>query len=392
MRPGWTLTKIHFDGGQLVSRIDAFEQYIDERVLWIRSVAPIGPGFPGKTLAAIHVLGQTTEWSGLMNYLVADIADQPILYLLVLAAILLLVLLATRQTSMIAQLQRAVGGPLNPGIPQSLMAIALSAVTALAIPILIGFVGWRLSRADSWLAIALGGAMNVCAVLLWVMGTFRRLCSSGGFAELLLEWPATVLQRLRRSLTWYIVAGIPLMFVFLTTGRLDESLAADELGRLAFILFCFLLAVILQQTIKPTGPVIAALVQAYPDSRIYQLRWLWYPLALAIPSYLGVLSIIGYEYTAEQLMIRFQLTIALAAGLAISYAMVTRWILATVASWRSVRLRCGWRPSCRRNRRSDRPRTFCRRPPWKPKPVWSTCPTSVVRGCSWWEPPPWCCS
>ncbi len=65
---------------------------------------------------------------------------------------------------------------------------------------------------------------------------------------------------------------------------------------------------------------------------MYRLRWLWYPLAVGSPLCLAVLALMGYQYTAEQLMIRLQLTLVLSIVLVITYTMLMQWMLAAKRS------------------------------------------------------------
>ncbi len=138
----------------------------------------------------------------------------------------------------------------------------------------------------------------------------------------------TVVRSLHINLLIYILAGLPLSFMIVAAERVDEGSASDTVGRLAFILLCGLQIFTLRRIVRPDGPVLGDLLRSRPSSLMYRLRWLWYSAAVGAPVILAILSLIGYQYTAEQLMIRVQLTLCLSIGLAIIYSMLMQWMLA----------------------------------------------------------------
>ncbi|MCA9010626.1 MAG: mechanosensitive ion channel, partial [Planctomycetaceae bacterium] len=317
---------------RLETTIRDFESYIDERVLWIRSAPPVGSGFIEKTWTASQSFMSHREWEPLVAFMVADAQSDWPVYGLFLIAFCLILVFSRRMRHFVAELGDTAQKQLDSGIPLTLLATGLTIVMAAAWPMLLWFVGWRLSYADLNLASAISVAFLFCAAALWLVDSFRKLCRKRGVAESFLAWPQSIVKSLHTNLLLYVAGGIPLSFIVGAAGRLDEGTSADSVGRLAFVSFCLLLAVMLRRIVRPSGAVIGDLLRSNPNSMMYRLRWLWYPLAIGSPLCLAVLALMGYQYTAEQLMIRLQLTLVLSILLVITYTMLMQWMLAAKRS------------------------------------------------------------
>ena len=102
-----------------------------------------------------------------------------------------------------------------------------------------------------------------------------------------------------RRVKKYALGGVPLIFLFVTSNRLEALAITETIGRLALILFCLLVCWIVGRTLRPTGAILTTLRTSHPDSRILMIRWVWYlPLVFA-PLALAGLALAGFQYTAE---------------------------------------------------------------------------------------------
>ncbi len=313
---------------RLQSMIYEYESYIDERVLWIRSAAAVDLSFPERTLKAVNAFATHRQWVPLLGFMMADVKTYWLLYLVALLFVGGLVTSQPRARKMVSELGAVAERQTGSGIPQTLLATGLTIVMAAAVPVVLWFVGWRMSHSDLNLASALSDALKFGASALWLVNSFRGMCRRRGVAEAFLEWPEAIVRSLYSSLLLYIAGGVPLCFVVVTAGKLDEGTSADSVGRLAFVCFCVLLAAMLRRIVRPNGAVIGNLLRSNPNSLMYRLRWVWYPMTVGSPLSLAVLALMGYQYTAEQLMMRLQLTLGLCIVLLMTYTMLMQWMLA----------------------------------------------------------------
>ena len=317
---------------RLETMIGDYESYIDERVLWIRSASAVDLAFPQRTWLATQSFSMHRQWPALLQFMSHDAQHYWILYVLVVAGFSTIIALERRTRRIISRLGITAQKHLVSGIPQTLLATGLTIITASAWPALLWFTGWRLAQSDLDLAAGLSQAFMFCSAALWLVNSFRGLCRKHGVAEAFLEWPEAIVRSLSSNLLLYIAGGVPLCFIVVAAGRLDEGTGADSVGRLAFVCFCVLLSAMLRKIVRPTGVVIGNLLRSNPNALMYRLRWIWYPMAVGSPLCLAVLSLMGYQYTAEQLMMRLQLTLGLSIVLLITYTMLMQWMLAAKRS------------------------------------------------------------
>jgi potassium efflux system protein len=323
-----TLSEIDVVCRRLQTTIKRYEEYIDERVLWIRSAAPVNSTLIMRTWSDVLSFLSHRQWSPLLGHLYEDAATYWPLYGVCGLLLLLILVLNQQIRRFLLRTGELRNRPLESGIPLALMITALAVVRSSAWPAGLLFAGWRLSLSGLDLALALGHGFDYCAYSLWVVESARVLCRENSVAVKFLEWPVAIARSLRANLLFYIACGIPLCLVVVTTENLGDGSGTESIGRLAFVLFCGLLAFLLRKLVRPSGILLGSLLRSNTNSLMYRIRWIWYPLAVGSPLLLAGLALMGYLYTAEQLMIRLQLTLVLSFVLIFSYSMLMQWMLA----------------------------------------------------------------
>lgn len=323
-----TLSETDVACRRLEMAIDDYKRYIDERIFWIRSTSVVEPMFFRRSLRMMKSIVLHRDWSPLMGFLFLDAQSNWLLYGLCVVGIGISLALRRKARQLITQLGVASAKQLESGIELTLLAMGLTIVTASVLPLLMWFVAWRISESELDLAIAFSHAMFYCAGAFWIVSSFRLMCRRNGMAESFLEWPQPIVRNLHANLLLFLAGGLPLSLLVIVTEGLDDGISADSAGRLAFVCLCLLLAVVLRRIVRPTGTAIGDLLRSSPQSVMSRLRWLWYPFAVGSPLCLAVLALAGYQYTAEQLMIRILWMLCLSIGLLIGYTMVMQWMLA----------------------------------------------------------------
>ena len=323
-----TLSEIDVVCGRLKTTIKRYEEYIDERVLWIRSAAPVNSTLIMRTWSDVRSFLSHRQWGPLMGHLYLDAATHWPVYGFCSLLLMMMLALNHQVRRFILQSGELRNRPLESGIPLALMVTTLTVVRSSAWPAALLFAGWRFSLSGLDLALALGKAFDYCAYSLWVVESVRTLCRDNGVAVKFLEWPLAIARSLRANLLFYIAGGIPLCLIVVTTETLGDGSSTESIGRLAFVLFCGLLAFLLRQLVRPSGSLLGSLLKSNTNSLMYRIRWIWYPLTVGSPLLLAGLALMGYLYTAQQLMIRLQLTLVLSFVLIFSYSMLMQWMLA----------------------------------------------------------------
>ena len=128
------------------------------------------------------------------------------------------------------------------------------------------------------------------------------------------------------QLSWIF---LPASAVAIVAFLLDPLNAGWAVGRTSFVIMVASLAFALYRLLHPKSGVLAGYL-GRPDNRIFRrLHRLWYPALVIAPLALGVLSVMGYLYTAGTLLALLVETLWLVAGLVILAALTQRWLRVT---------------------------------------------------------------
>lgn len=311
-----------------LSRLTQLRSFIEQHVLWISSTGPIWkpelPRHPLRLLGLFVPLGQV---------IARDALDRLPLYALVAAAFVILLALRRSMKAEIASLGDQVVRVSSDRLHLTPLALLLTVLLATTFPVLLWLVAWRLAAvvslaepavADLGLSIARG--FSGAAFVLLTLAMMRHICRVRGVGERHFDWDETALRRLRPLIIWLQFLVVPLVFLVAIAESLQEPGWRDTVGRLIYIFLNLLLAYVGHRLLHPARGILAAPLQRYPDSFAWQLRHVWYLLAVGAPLALIVAAAIGYYYTAIELSQKVGVTIWLLLGVLLLYSLAMRWV------------------------------------------------------------------
>lgn len=324
------LSEINYTTEQLISTADAYSSFLSERLLWVRSVAPLNLNAIAAIPATTAWLLSPKGWFEVLQTLGYQATQSPWLWVLGLA----ITALALRGRA----LRRAILATAEPmrrvstdSFAITIKAIALSALVAAPVSMALALVGWQLTASVETTVFAkqVGRALVHVAIILYYLRSFRVLCMPGGVADKHFRWPGDVLVRLRRNFDWLAFLLLPVGFVALVIYNTDDATYAGSLGRLAVLALLLGIAILFARLLHPrTGPL-RHFLAAHPNGLTNRLRNLWYPLIVAVPLALVVLAVAGYLHTAGTLLQSIIHTLWLTLGLIVAHQAIARWLLVT---------------------------------------------------------------
>ncbi|SHF05236.1 potassium efflux system protein [Modicisalibacter ilicicola DSM 19980] len=174
-------------------------------------------------------------------------------------------------------------------------AILLNAMIAAPGPLSMAGVGIALTQGGQGVAIAWGEALLQLSLTWGVVALARRLLVSDGVAVRHFHWPAAYATRLRRLLWWLGWALVPVLLISSLAQGDGPSLAERPIFLLLILAGLVAMSLLLARLILAHTP--------YFGVKLFRLL-----LGLALAGatlVLGVLIVLGYEYTALQLVSRF---------------------------------------------------------------------------------------
>ena len=323
---------VDFDARQqeLVEKTSALLLFIDQRILWVPSGGSMHPALVGDVIDGISWFLTPRYWGQLVRALFAFGRGSwyaNTLLVLLLAAALPVVLRRIRPR--LQTLGAIARPPTCVDFRPSLEALVLSLLAAPWLPVLIGFVGWRLSLSPDATQFVRSFAHGLQgASLIWLtLEVPRQLLRLDGLAVEHFEWPETGVRRLRSALGWLTAVAVPLVFVIQVFEMRGEDAWRESIGRLSLVLLLGVLAVFTQWVTREGGGV-RAILDATPWVRAD--HWAWRLLRTAsvlVPIGLIVAAMRGYYWTALQLGTSYHLTLFFLLVLLFAFQLSLRWSL-----------------------------------------------------------------
>ncbi len=184
---------------QIIKLESEYENYIDQRVLWIRSGPPLTAGLEVEDSA--NWLLSTGKWKEAGTLLAVDAKRYAILYLMCFALLGLLLVRGESTRSTIRELGEMAEKANCRSIAPTLRGLWLTGIVSLVWPLACFFLGWRLSQhaVDSDFTAAIGQGLKATAFIWASIELIRQITRHGGVGEAHFRWPAQVTTALRRE-------------------------------------------------------------------------------------------------------------------------------------------------------------------------------------------------
>lgn len=329
---GQTLLAIKGELETEAARVGELQQYIDQKVLWIRSAEPIH-----RVTWRTPVRPVSDAWSQSISALVDDTVANPALYTLAALVLVLSLLARAGVPRRLLEISQRVAGPFTDAFRLTIRAAVESAIGASILPALLWFVAWRLRVAGGspvQAAVADGLAMAAWALLLLLL--VLAVCRPKGLAESHFRWRPESCRRLRAGLWILAVFGPPLRFITICAEALGDSAWNGLVGRGAFLTGMILVSYVSHRLLRANGGAVEFVLRRNPDGWWNYTRYLWYSAAVALPLVLAGAAAAGYYYAAIQLHHRVAASVWLGMGLLLTHALLVRWVF--VANRRLARV------------------------------------------------------
>lgn len=232
----------------VVAEIQRYRSFVLEQTVWVRDATATAPGYWGRVRAQARVFFGAEGWRALLQVMVAEARQRPLLAGGVLVPGFLLIVFARRIRRRIEVAGERVARAETDRFRETLVVTAVDVCFGLAIAAPIWFLGISAERnlglTDGLRA--LGNILPVAAAFVFALATLTAVVGRGGLAERHFHWSDTMLRTARRLvvLTW-------LAIVFGISNRMCDPRQLDlpDLGRLFFspiplILMLFLVSVV----------------------------------------------------------------------------------------------------------------------------------------------------
>jgi len=307
-----------------------FSGYIDEHVLWFRSSPALGYSDLPRATEALRWLLSPSHWLGVAAVLWRDAGGNPavcIFFVLTFAAMVLgrrRLVDALKGTGGLAKSQTK---PWDAYL-YTLEALALTGLLSVIWPALLAFISWRLASVASAppFAEAAAGALQDAAVVLLTLQILRTACVKHGLGQSHFRWREQALSCVHRNVSELAPILLPMVFIASALQGQQNQFWKDSLGRMAFVVGMVALAVFAHRTFHPGRGIFEQAIRAHRGGWLDRLRYIWHPGIVAVPAVFASMAVVGYYYTAMELMYRLLETLWLVLVLLLVYSLLVRWL------------------------------------------------------------------
>ena len=324
-----SLSDLDIEERKLIKELVEFREYIDERILWVRSTGPPHVSDLSDAHAAISWLLDPGNWVDAFRSLARTTRARPFQSAFMALFILILLSGSPLFRRYIRRLGEGAAQPLAREYVPTPLVLVLSILSALTWPLIILAVGWALTtRLDaSEFGKAVGTGLRALAAVFFLGLLLRTICRPGGLGAQHFGWSPRGMKIIRRHLAWLLAAGLPTVFLVATTEVTEENEWQNSLGRLAFVVGHVLLAIFATRVLRPKSGALRDALEANTESWLSRFRYVWYPLSVALPLALALLAVSGFYYTALRLSARIHTCAWLLLILLVTSALALRWVL-----------------------------------------------------------------
>jgi potassium efflux system protein len=318
-----TLGDFDFARQQMGTQAGKFATYLDERLLWVPSSEPINLGYIADLYHSTQWLLSPFNWMAVIK----DAAKQALRHPF-LSFIGILCLAGLHMSRKWAKLQLAAIADKTDSFYYTLRALAYNLILVLALPLILNYVGWFLSRsmhvADFTKSV--GEGLQGAALPLFFLQFFYRLFAANGIARKHFQWQKGTVSLLRAQVAWMRFIIVPGVFIISSTSASKFSAHSDSIGRLALIVIMVVMAVFAARVLRPSTGLLYGYINKNPQGWVTRLRYVWYAAAISMPLVIIGFAVAGYYLSALELQQKLILTLRLIFLAVVIHALVFRWL------------------------------------------------------------------
>jgi potassium efflux system protein len=323
-----TLLELVITQRRLIQLINAYAQYIDERVLWIRSSRPLSVHelYSGRP---IRWFFRWKNWKQVCGVLASDVESNPLGPIGL--TLLIVVFLYTRRRFHLEigklglDAHRSNYTRFLPTFRAFLLTLFTSGLGAA-----IGwYVGWRLGAAAYSIDFpsAVSDGLIAATLLFLPLDLVRRTCRPDGLAAAHFGWSQEAVRMLATDARWLMAFGLPVTFISEMLHSADADSSRNAWERVLTAAGLAMIAVFHYRVLRPHSQLVRQLLPHGHDDWVNRLQGVCRVVGVGGPLFLSLLVVTGYDYTARQFIWRLYLTAAAILTCYYARALLLRWIL-----------------------------------------------------------------
>jgi len=322
-----TLGDFDFVRQQRHSKIEKFAQYLDERLLWVRSSeVAFADNFLRDFYRSVRWFLSPHNWQSVLKNALYIPVKNPFLTLFALINISLLLLTKNWAKRQLVLTSAKVGKFYTDNFYYTVEALFYTVILVAPLPLITAYIGWFLSNVPSGnFTQAVGVGLNRVALALFFIQFCYRLFEPAGIMRKHFQWQENTAALMRKQLGWVRFVIIPCGFIIKMTLASGIPTYSDNLGRVALNIDVFTLIVFLMNVLHPRQGLLQSLLSHYQYKWNQFVCYLGY-LAALLPLTIIGFSVTGYYLSALELQQKLMETLLLIFIIHLLYEVALRWL------------------------------------------------------------------
>ena len=314
---------------ELAALTEEVQNFIDERVLWIRSHRTISPSGVLGEGSVLPWLARGEWWQEPLRVLRADAWSSPAWYLVFFCLVTLLQLRRRTHRRLLDEMAVRMQSRSNHEITPTLQALGITLILCLLWPGVVAFFAFRLAASPESTVFTRNLSHNLYAVaaIMAVFEFIRHLARVDGLADAHFEWGERPRRQLQSWVRWFALCGLPVLLAIAVLGARESDAGGSFLERIGFIYLLLLLAWALRDLMHPHTGLLVEWTAGHPGSWVDRLRPLWSRIIQFTPVVLAGLTFYGHYYTAQRLSEKLILTLVLLLATTVLRGLFIRWLM-----------------------------------------------------------------
>ena len=318
-----------FANEQLLTLIDQYAAYLDERLLWVPSSLPISFDYPLDVYYSILWFGSPGRWLHFVQDLLQMAKSK--IFLSSFAVFFWLCLFYINFfyiSKKVCAIRENVGKPYTDNIYYTFQVLLFNFILVLPVPLLLFYISWSVSLLsfDNDFSRAIGAGLHHAAIVLTILLFLSRFLEDQGIAELHFRWQKKTICLLRKQLAWMQFVIIPCIFIIYMTSANNVAQHSDSLGRLGLIVFTTVLCIFALRVFQPGKGILNDYFIKNTTLWWANLRYLWLILFISIPVIIFGFAFMGYYISALEIQQKTVITIRMIFIAIIVHNITIRWL------------------------------------------------------------------
>ncbi|MGI2260492.1 mechanosensitive ion channel domain-containing protein [Shewanella sp. GXUN23E] len=319
------LAKLKLSYEQLKQQYETLRSTLNEHLFWVPNANAIGKLWLTELQRSSVWLVEQAPWYELPKAL----DEQQFLWawwiILLVTCLMVQDLLAPKFKSTLKRYAAHVGNVTQDNFTFTFKALLVSAGYSLIWPMPIIAAGLIFYEATHNFVQAVGMGIVAMGCLQLLYRFYRLLSGEKGVLIAHFGRPAKMVQDITSRLRRFVWFATPLLGLMGFTEVLDSSPIRNSLGRGAFIIFCIFLFLLYKDALTISRKFRQSTDEDGKNKQLLH-RVLWLALLL-VPLASAMLAILGYYFTAFQMLLQLQLSLVVGLSFLLAYQLIRRWML-----------------------------------------------------------------